>query len=108
LVGVVEYRVGNELWPHVELMEEPLRAELQRYAAGLGLSADELDRLEDPHDPAEAARSDPAALAELERRRTIVRRELVDRRGREWVGHGPLPNTPRGEYQHALDELTTP
>src|SRR3954466_1552445 len=94
LVSVAEFRVGNELWPHVELMEEPLRVERQRYAGELGLSPGELDRLEDePDDPGEPATSDPAALADLERRWTILRRELVDRLGSEWVSEGPLPNT---------------
>jgi hypothetical protein len=109
LVSVAEYRVGNELWPHVELMEEPLRVELQRYAGELGLSGAELARLEnvdESDDVIEAARPDPAALADLERRWTVLRRELVDRLGTEWVSDGPLPNTPRGEYLHALAQLS--
>jgi hypothetical protein len=104
LVAAAGQRVASELWPDADRITDALRAELERCAGSLGLSAGELDRLQRRDDPVGAAHGDLARTAELERRWTILRRELVARLGDEWVGDGALPNTPRGELSKALGE----
>ena len=104
LVAAAGQRVASELWPDADRITDGLRSELERCARALGLPADELDRMQRRDDPVEAAHDDPARTADLARRWTILRRELVDLLGDEWVGDGALPNTPRGEYAEALGE----
>jgi hypothetical protein len=103
LVSAAGQRVANELWPDADRIADALRIELEGCAAALGLTAVELERLQQRPDPVAAASGDPAITAEIERRWTALRAELVERLGDEWVGDGPLPNTPRGEYSESLE-----